>query len=88
MTTTTYVIFSPSLPTVLTRVRGGRQIPFRRHIRAVFADTFEIYLRIKRTVDMRIKDALGWNTPDWRVKNACRACCYKVRKLSSTLYND
>lgn len=51
-------------------------------MREVVGDTFEIYLRILRNVDMRVKDALGWNTAEWRVKNACRACCYEVRKQS------
>ena len=47
-------------------------------MREVIGDTFEIYLRIMRKVDQRIKAALGWDTPDWCVKNACRACCYEV----------
>ncbi|KAJ3523486.1 hypothetical protein NM688_g8722 [Phlebia brevispora] len=52
--------------------------PYRRHIREVVGDAFEIYLRIIRTVDNRIKHALGWDSPDWRMKNACRACGYKL----------
>ena len=35
-------------------------------------------MRILNTVDQRIREELGWNTPNWRVENACRACCYKV----------
>ena len=31
------------------------QIPFRRHVREIVSDTFEIYLRIMREVDRRIK---------------------------------
>ncbi|KAJ3519326.1 hypothetical protein NM688_g9318 [Phlebia brevispora] len=53
-------------------------IPFRRHMREVVADTFEIYLRIIRAVDMHVRKALGWDSPDWRVKNACRAVTRSV----------
>ncbi|KAJ3558562.1 hypothetical protein NM688_g856 [Phlebia brevispora] len=31
-----------------------------------------------RTVDHRIKHALGWDSPNWQMKNACRACSYKL----------
>ncbi|KAI0083236.1 hypothetical protein BDY19DRAFT_987949 [Irpex rosettiformis] len=58
-------------------------IPYRRYLQEVFADTFEVYLRIIWHVHKSILEALGWGTPDWRVKNACRACCYKVRRHNS-----
>ncbi len=45
------------------------------------ADTYEKYLLILRTVDKHVYMALGWDTPNWRVRNACRACCYKVCNL-------
>ncbi|KAJ3524095.1 hypothetical protein NM688_g8622 [Phlebia brevispora] len=54
------------------------KIAFRRHMREVVTDAFEIYLRIRRAVDLRVRNALGWGAADWRVKNACRACCYEV----------
>ncbi|KAI0083028.1 hypothetical protein BDY19DRAFT_987985 [Irpex rosettiformis] len=53
-------------------------IPYRRHVREIFADTFEVFLRIMRSVHRMIYTALGWDGPDWRVKNACVACCYKL----------
>lgn len=56
------------------------QIPYRRSMRSLFADTYELYVRIINAVDRQIRDALNWNTPNWRVLNACHACCYKVRK--------
>ncbi|KAI0683926.1 hypothetical protein BC835DRAFT_1294591 [Cytidiella melzeri] len=52
------------------------QMPYRRHLREVLGDTFELYLRIIRHVDKLVHAALGWDGPDWRPKNACRACCY------------
>ncbi|KAI0692610.1 hypothetical protein BC835DRAFT_1277453 [Cytidiella melzeri] len=53
-------------------------IPYRHHLREVFGDTFEIYLRIMRSVHCMIQKALGWDEENWRVKNACHACCYKL----------
>lgn len=44
----------------------------------MLAETYEVYVRILNTVRSRIHDKLVWNSPNWRVKNACRACCYKV----------
>ncbi|KAJ3529004.1 hypothetical protein NM688_g7917 [Phlebia brevispora] len=52
--------------------------PYRRHIREIVSDAFEIYLRIIRIVDRRIKHTLGWDSPDWHMKNACRACGYQL----------
>lgn len=58
---------------------GPPQIPFRKYLRTLFADTFELYSLIVRNVDKRVHAQLGWDTPDWRPLNACQACCYKVR---------
>ncbi|KAF8198664.1 hypothetical protein K438DRAFT_1583741, partial [Mycena galopus ATCC 62051] len=43
-----------------------------------FSITFDAYLAIHATVDKRVQAALGRNTPDWRLKNACPACLYKL----------
>ncbi|EKM49192.1 uncharacterized protein PHACADRAFT_107264 [Phanerochaete carnosa HHB-10118-sp] len=55
------------------------RIPYRAYLRNLFADTFEVYVRVIRDVERRIHALLGWDTPDWRPLNACRACCYKVK---------
>ncbi|KAJ3530902.1 hypothetical protein NM688_g7648 [Phlebia brevispora] len=54
-------------------------MPYRHYLRSVLGDAFEIYLRILRAVRKMVFSQLGWNTPDWRALNACRACCYKLR---------
>ncbi|OBZ77055.1 hypothetical protein A0H81_02986 [Grifola frondosa] len=54
-------------------------IPYRRRFRAVIADTFDIYLVILRGVNNQVQTALGRNSPDWRVLNACPACSYKLK---------
>lgn len=36
-------------------------------------------MRILNVVDQRVASCLGRDSPNWRVLNACTACCYKVR---------
>ncbi|KAF8214563.1 hypothetical protein K438DRAFT_2137804 [Mycena galopus ATCC 62051] len=43
-----------------------------------FSVMFDAYLAIRATVDKRVQVALGRNTPDWRLNNACSACLYKL----------
>lgn len=57
------------------------QVPYRHYMQNVLADTFEVYLRIRRSVRKQVFTTLGWTGSDWRALNACRACCYKVRIL-------
>ncbi|KAJ7772501.1 hypothetical protein B0H14DRAFT_3590063 [Mycena olivaceomarginata] len=43
-----------------------------------FSVAFDIYLAVRARVDSRVQAALGRDTPDWRLKNACPACLYKL----------
>ncbi|PSR94368.1 hypothetical protein PHLCEN_2v4453 [Hermanssonia centrifuga] len=54
-------------------------VPFRRFLRNIIADTFEIFLRVTNTIERRVAKAFGRDSSDWRVKNACPACCYKLK---------
>ncbi|KAI0081425.1 hypothetical protein K474DRAFT_1682021 [Panus rudis PR-1116 ss-1] len=53
-------------------------IPYQRYLAAVVADTYENFLTIIRRVEKKVFAALGWDSPDWRVCNACTACCYEL----------
>ena len=55
------------------------QWPYRWRYRTAIANAFDVYLTIKCMVNDHIAAALGRDTPDWRVKNACPPCRYKVR---------
>jgi hypothetical protein len=37
-----------------------------------------VYLEVIGTVGKLVKAALGQDSPDWRVLNACPACSYEV----------
>ncbi|KAF8184030.1 hypothetical protein K438DRAFT_1599013, partial [Mycena galopus ATCC 62051] len=43
-----------------------------------FSTAFDVYLEIRARVEKRVQMALGRNSPNWHLKNACPACLYKV----------
>ncbi|KAJ6614479.1 hypothetical protein B0H10DRAFT_2221215 [Mycena sp. CBHHK59/15] len=50
----------------------------RPWLAAQFSVAFDVYLAIRAVVDRRVQVALGRDAPDWRLKNACPACLYKL----------
>ena len=54
------------------------KVPYRPKYRRLFSDAFDAYLEVIRVVDKRVKVALSHDSPNWRVLNACPACCYEV----------
>lgn len=48
-------------------------------MRDQFSIAFDAYLQILRKVDERIRVVLGRDDQDWRIKNSCPCCCFKVR---------
>ena len=59
-----------------------KQMPYHRKYRVVLTGAFDIYLMILRDIDARVIVALGHDTPDWHVINACPPCGYKVSAQS------
>ncbi|KAJ7080779.1 hypothetical protein B0H15DRAFT_924340 [Mycena belliarum] len=53
-------------------------VPPRPYLATQFTVAFDVYLAIRGIVDKRVLAALGRDTPDWRLKNACPACLYRV----------
>ncbi|KDR81011.1 hypothetical protein GALMADRAFT_241624 [Galerina marginata CBS 339.88] len=54
-------------------------IPYHRRYRKALSDTFDVYLTILQRVDAQVVKILGRDSPNWRVKNACPACCYELK---------
>ncbi|KAJ7256854.1 hypothetical protein B0H12DRAFT_1015629 [Mycena haematopus] len=50
----------------------------RVYLATQFSVAFDVYLAIRDDVHSRVQVALGRDTPDWRLKNACPACLYKL----------
>ncbi|OCH87603.1 hypothetical protein OBBRIDRAFT_690665, partial [Obba rivulosa] len=53
-------------------------IPYRRMYRVALSNAFDIYLSIHRIIDRRVQQELGRASNNWRVLNACPACCYEL----------
>ncbi|KAJ7032249.1 hypothetical protein C8F04DRAFT_1211224 [Mycena alexandri] len=50
----------------------------RPYLSTQFSIAYDVYLAILANVDARVQAALGRDTPNWRLKNACPACMYKL----------
>ncbi|KAJ7019155.1 hypothetical protein C8F04DRAFT_1276622 [Mycena alexandri] len=50
----------------------------RSYLATQFSVAFDILLAILSAVDMRVQRALGRDTPNWRLQNACPSCLYKL----------
>jgi hypothetical protein len=46
-------------------------VPTRPYLGTLFSVAFDVYLAIRAEVDKRTQAALGRDTPNWRLKNAC-----------------
>lgn len=51
---------------------------FKPYTEQQFSICFDLYLEILKTVDDRVNVALGRDSRDWRLKNCCPACTYKL----------
>ncbi|KAF8188436.1 hypothetical protein K438DRAFT_1594303, partial [Mycena galopus ATCC 62051] len=53
-------------------------VPPRSYLTVQFSVAFDVYLAIRAEVDKRVQAALGRDAPNWRLRNACPACMYKL----------
>ncbi|KAF8212597.1 hypothetical protein K438DRAFT_1481765, partial [Mycena galopus ATCC 62051] len=53
-------------------------VPPCPNLGAQFSIAFDVYLSIRAAVDAHVQKALSRDTPNWRLKNACPACMYKL----------
>lgn len=54
------------------------QRPFHRHLSRQFSDAFDTYLEILHHVERQMATALGRDSQDWTVQNACPCCQYEL----------
>ncbi|KAH9918794.1 uncharacterized protein B0H18DRAFT_882536 [Fomitopsis serialis] len=54
------------------------QVPFNRSLVEQLNVVFDVYLEILHGVDMLVNNALGRNTPNWRMLNVCAPCLYAL----------
>ncbi|KAG1874961.1 hypothetical protein F4604DRAFT_1680819 [Suillus subluteus] len=60
--------------------------PYRRRYCTALADTFNIYLTIHHNIDAQVSKALGHDTENWHVLNACPPCTYELKDELELIY--
>ncbi|KAL0564922.1 hypothetical protein V5O48_017110, partial [Marasmius crinis-equi] len=60
---------------------------YRPYLYQQFLITIDLYHDIQRIIDARVKKALGRDSKDWRLANACPCCMYKVVGEQSLLFS-
>ncbi|KAJ6522106.1 hypothetical protein DFH09DRAFT_1251024 [Mycena vulgaris] len=53
-------------------------VPPRPYLAYQFTIAFDLYLGMRAIVDKHVQVTLGRDTPNWRIKNTCPACMYKL----------
>ncbi|KAJ3889517.1 hypothetical protein GG344DRAFT_51442 [Lentinula edodes] len=53
-------------------------VPFKSYLQEQFSIAFDLYLAILSNVHQRVQRALGRDTPNWRLINACPCCLYRI----------
>ncbi|KAJ7192983.1 hypothetical protein GGX14DRAFT_305777, partial [Mycena pura] len=60
---------------------------FKPYTAQQFTTCFDLYLEILNNIDDRVKKALGRDTKDWRLKNCCPACTYKLEGEEKLIFD-
>ncbi|KAJ7689826.1 hypothetical protein B0H17DRAFT_1134761 [Mycena rosella] len=60
--------------------------PFKPYQMQQFTICFDLYLEILQNVDGRVNKVLGRDTPDWRLKNGCPSCTYKLEGEAKLIF--
>ncbi|KAJ7500260.1 hypothetical protein B0H11DRAFT_1714849 [Mycena galericulata] len=60
---------------------------YKPYLAQQFSICFDLYLDILDRVDRRVKKVLGRDAPDWRLKNACPACTYKLEGEQELIFS-
>lgn len=54
-------------------------LPFRPYFEQQFSICYDVYLQVREEVRTRTLAVLGRTTHNWRLRNACSACTYKLQ---------
>ncbi|KAJ7188451.1 hypothetical protein C8R46DRAFT_830600, partial [Mycena filopes] len=52
-----------------------------------FSICFDLYLKTLKTVDQRVMTAIGRDGADWRLRNCCPACTYKLEGEQKLIFS-
>ena len=60
---------------------------FRPYLSQQFSICYDLYIQIRDEAKLRVDLALGRDTPQWRLQNACPACTYKLEGESKLIFD-
>lgn len=63
------------------------QIVYKRYLLPQFSIAYNIYLSLRREVNKHVKEALGRQDGDWRIKHTCPACMYKLKNEPTLIFD-
>ncbi|KAJ7937730.1 hypothetical protein B0H13DRAFT_2226465 [Mycena leptocephala] len=61
--------------------------PYMPYLSQQFSICFDLYLEILGNVDQHVAKELGRDGPDWRLKNCCPACTYKLEGEKKLIFS-
>jgi ferredoxin-like protein FixX len=62
-------------------------LPFKPYCVQQFSVVYDLYLAILHGVKERVDKAIGRDAPDWRLKNCCPACMYKLEGEAELVFS-
>ncbi|KAF7377629.1 hypothetical protein MSAN_00185700 [Mycena sanguinolenta] len=61
--------------------------PYIPYLTQQFTISFDLYLEVLDNIDKRVATALGRDAPDWRLKNCCPSCTYKLEGEQKLIFS-
>jgi hypothetical protein len=62
-------------------------LPFKPYRVQQLSVAYDLYLAILRGLTARVDKAIGRDAPDWRLKNCCPACMYKLEGEAELVFS-
>jgi hypothetical protein len=60
---------------------------FRPYLSQQFSICYDLYIQLRDEAKLRVDIALGRDTPQWRLRNVCPACTYKLEGESKLIFD-
>lgn len=67
-----------SVQSFLKAICDSQNDVYHAELATPFAETLDVYLAILRIIDNQVAQALRRDSPQWRIKNVCPPCTYKL----------
>ncbi|KAJ6451554.1 hypothetical protein C8R45DRAFT_1057106 [Mycena sanguinolenta] len=62
-------------------------VSYRPYLREQFSVAYDVYLELRQKTDALVNQALGRDTPNWRLKHTCSGCMYKLEGEDKLIFS-